>query len=801
MEKHLLTTLLFSFMTSTLCFAQDTPITEVEGEPTTYTREGKAYYPKKYGDDNYIYEGNQGGPMTVVFGTDRQVYFQDPVYGYTHGTYVKGTLSEDGKTITVSLPQVLYNNDGIDIVLAVGKFDEDQKVFKQDKSITEVIYDVTKNEETQTLSLRLTDKMTPLGNFWSDYGDFAGRGEWSTVLTKYIEKTETIEVTEEEKEQLVTVDHPLGGAFWQGETYKFLNDTKISVATTKEESDTILVQGMVPMLPEVWAKGLKKDGVVTFPVQLLTVIDDQKYFLAGLSGDGLNLSPFALVYDEVHNSYTAESKLIVNNSDINYNGSTVLGEYTGIYVGERPALVQLPEGYDPANIMEMPYEATYNNGQGKTKTAGIVNVLFHGEDIYIQGLIKNTPEGWLKGQFNQTQEDVFFPLGQYMGYDAFGNIYAVGDQLDQKDLPSVNVDDPAAIRLAYDSENKSFKLMNNMYASHQAYEINRDDIIYAGMTINEGDMWVAAKQGYENGTAVTAINIATSTAQFSQADNSTNAPKYYNSGQAVRMYAGNTITITSTNKTIGKVAFIFDTSDMKKPVKFEGKEGTFTLTDSIGIWTGDATEVTFFVPNESDNQARIKRIIVFGFDYSTTTVTLPEDDFIVMSYQLKATIVGDNILVNDEEIDNTINVGKHGNDFYFQGLSKDIPEAWVKGTLSENKVTIPNWLLGTYLAYGIYEYEQIFGGAVFNYDPETETFTADSYMTKVPSQDDAYDTEYTQISITKIDTGISSMSSDNENVQYFDLQGHMVQPSAKGLVIQKTLKNDGTTITKKVIRR
>jgi len=797
MEKRLLIALLFSFMTSTLCFAQDAPITEVEGEPTTYTREGKAYYPKKYGDDNYIYEGNQGGSMTIVFGADRQVYLQDPVYGYTHGTYVKGTLSEDGKTITVVLPQVLYDNSGIDVILAVGKFDEDQKIFKRDETITEVIYDIIENEESQTLSLRLTDKMTPLGNFWSDNDEFAGRGEWSTVLTKYIEKTETTEVSQEEKEQLVTEDHPLGGAFWQDGTCKFLDDAKIWVAT-KEGSDTILVQGLVPMLPEVWAKGLKKDGVVTFPVQLLTVKNDQKYFLAGLSGDGQNLAPFTLDYDENLGSYTAESKLIINNSDLNYNNSTILGEYTGIYVGERPALVQLPEGYDPANIMEMPYEATYNNGQGKTETAGVVNVLFHGEDIYIQGLIKNTPEGWLKGQFNQTQEDVFFPLGQYMGYDAFGNVYAVGDQLDQKDLnPLAVVDDPAAIRLSYDSDNQSFRLMNNLYASHQAYEINRDDIIYAGMTINEGDMWVAAKQGYENATDVTAINLGTTNFLFDKATNNNN-PKYYNSGQAVRMYAGNTLTISSTDKAIGTIAFVFDTS---KPAKLDANEGVFTITDSIGIWTGDANSVVFNVPNESGNQARIKRLMVFYFDYSTTTVMLPENDVVVMTYQLKATIEGDGLFTSDEEIDKTIKVIKQENEFYFQGLSKDIPEAWVKGTLSDNKIIVPNWLLGTYLAWGMFEYNQVFGGAEFIYDQETGTITAESYKTLVPSQGEMLDTEYKNITMTMIDNGIMSMSSGNENVFYYDLQGHMVQPSAKGLLIQKTLKNDGTTTTKKVIFR
>jgi hypothetical protein len=321
------------------------------------------------------------------------------------------------------------------------------------------------------LTLNITDKYAPVGNFWELDSAFAGRGEWETVLTRYVEVTETVEVTEEElqnEEVFETVNHPLGGAFWAkgAETYLDINE-QIRVAT---KDDTVYVQGMVPMLPEEWVRGVKKNGVVTFPLQLITVKDDQKYFLSGLSGDGLNMAPFTMLFDEELKSYAAQSKLVVNNSDLYYDESTVWGYYTGVYVGQRPEPVKLPEYIAENEIRQMPYEGVYDNGVRRMSTAGIVNVVNDGDDFYFQGLVKNLPDAWVKGTTDNTGSVIIIPEGQYVGYDAYGNVFAVGDKYYKKDFLvfGESSDDADSVRIAYDYEKPTFRLMSNFYASRKA---------------------------------------------------------------------------------------------------------------------------------------------------------------------------------------------------------------------------------------------------------------------------------------------------------------------------------------------
>ena len=714
-------------LTTTFLCAQNEPITSVDGESYTYTRAGKCFYPKKYGEYNYIYEGSQGGAMTVVYGANKKVYFQDPVYGFIHQTYVEGTLSEDGKTITVPVPQVLYAYDnGIKVVLAVGKFEDDLKEFKIDKTVTEVTYSVEGDNETLTLN-SCGDK-APLGNFWESDGSFAGRGEWETVLTKYVEQTEVQEVTHEEEQRLETYERPMGCAYWDGSAnYTDVNNT-IKVAKLGD-TDTILVQGMVSILPDAWVRGVKKDSIVTFPVQLLKVEEGQKYFLGGISGDGLNLAPFTMYYDETLNSYAAEDRLVVNSSDLAFNDKTLLGYYTGIYVGQRPALVQLPTEITPEKIIDMPYEAVFDNGQNKQPTAGMVAVAFNGQDVYVKGLIKSVPDGWMKGTLDD-QSFVTFNMGQYVGYDAYGNIYAVGDKADRKAYLDIteSVDDPAPVLFYYNSENNTFELKNNLYASHKAQDINRDYVLRAGLTINEGIVWVAAKQEYANASEVAESNISNGVkATFAKADGS-NAPKYYDNDATVRMYAGNTLTITSDEKVIGKIAFVFDTKT-KEPM-LEAKDGDFYISDDMGIWTGDGTSVTFDVINGSGNQARIKSIMVFFFDYSTATVTVPEFASI-MPYEMKAKVSDG--FGGEEDKNIAVKVGFKGNDVYFQGLSEKIPTAWVKGKLSGDTVTIPGWFMGTFENDWGEEKDLTFGEAELVCNKETGDFSTDSYKTKDPN--------------------------------------------------------------------
>ena len=82
----------------------------------------------------------------------------------------------------------------------------------------------------------------------------------------------------------------------------------------------------------------------------------------------------------------------------------------------------------------------------------------------------------------------------------------------------------------------------------------------------------------------------------------TNAPKYYTSGSAMRMYGSNTLTISGA--TISKVEFTFGSSDTpSKEITANG--GTY----SDGTWTGSSSNLMFTIANGSGNR-RIASITI-----------------------------------------------------------------------------------------------------------------------------------------------------------------------------------------------
>lgn len=90
-----------------------------------------------------------------------------------------------------------------------------------------------------------------------------------------------------------------------------------------------------------------------------------------------------------------------------------------------------------------------------------------------------------------------------------------------------------------------------------------------------------------------------------------NAPKYYDSGEAMRCYPKNTITVTADG--ITKIVFKFGTSDGSNTINCN--VGTFN-TDT---WTGNADEVVFTIGGSSGNR-RIQAMTVTrnGLESGTT---------------------------------------------------------------------------------------------------------------------------------------------------------------------------------------
>jgi hypothetical protein len=183
----------------------------------------------------------------------------------------------------------------------------------------------------------------------------------------------------------------------------------------------------------------------------------------------------------------------------------------------------------------------------------------------------------------------------------------------------------------------------------------------------------------------------------------------------------------------------------------EAQDGDFLISDDMGIWTGDNTSVTFNVVNGSGNQARIKSIMVFFFDYSTATVTVPEFASI-MPYEMKAKVSDPSDWFSEpEEKTIAVKVGFKGNDVYFQGLSEKVPTAWVKGKIDGDKVIVPGWFLGSYEELWS-QYDLAFGVAEFAYNTETGAFTTESYKTKDLNafmEDFADIEEFTEVTIAR----------------------------------------------------
>ncbi|MCR5759999.1 MAG: BACON domain-containing protein, partial [Bacteroidales bacterium] len=110
------------------------------------------------------------------------------------------------------------------------------------------------------------------------------------------------------------------------------------------------------------------------------------------------------------------------------------------------------------------------------------------------------------------------------------------------------------------------------------------------------------EQGYTNAQEVSSLTIDGVTLAFSKGTGS-NTPKYYNTGKAVRIYAGGTLTVTAENKNVTGVTFTFGSGD-----------GSNTITADTGSlsgssWTGNDDSVTFTVGGSSGHR-RFAKVVV-----------------------------------------------------------------------------------------------------------------------------------------------------------------------------------------------
>lgn len=112
-----------------------------------------------------------------------------------------------------------------------------------------------------------------------------------------------------------------------------------------------------------------------------------------------------------------------------------------------------------------------------------------------------------------------------------------------------------------------------------------------------------SKQGYADASEVTKIESGKVTVTFDKGSNS-NSSKYYTSGTAIRVYGGNTFTVSvPEGSIISKITLTFGKSDGSNKIKVDG--GKFENNS----WSGSANSVTFTIDGTTGNR-RLQTITV-----------------------------------------------------------------------------------------------------------------------------------------------------------------------------------------------
>lgn len=276
------------------------------GETKTYTRSGGSYY---YDNNSGVQQVAQDGlSMVIVFADDNKVYLKDIISNEVADTWVEGTLSADGKTITVPLGQYIYYMADYDIALCIGIIDFNTTTLRGtvDTTATEVTLSIA---DDGTVSLEGTSVTRLLGgvyktqnSYYSSYNDtYDDFGDYESVYTPTVLETVTPPATLETAEYEFT-----------GTSYMTKEVTTLDVNVGFNGEDVYMQGILAPQqLPEAWAKGTldTTDGSLNFPVQYMGLNNGTLYYLAGYNS-GLAELKLTPAQDE-EDTYTA-AYLMVN---------------------------------------------------------------------------------------------------------------------------------------------------------------------------------------------------------------------------------------------------------------------------------------------------------------------------------------------------------------------------------------------------------------------------------------------------------------------------------------------------------
>lgn len=221
---------------------------------------------------------------------------------------------------------------------------------------------------------------------------------------------------------------------------QYTDKNQEKVAKIAINGSDIYVAGLSYFYPEAYVKGtLASDGTATFPSGQFVGADlFSEVYISSFTLDANN----EVVTCDFKLHYNAEADILTyDRADLIFIGETGVANGTegdllayikgATYTPRSNETTEKAKVEVPADLVTEPYlfTSTYiyfevdDNNQTQTiqePWQAPVKVGLHGDDLYIQGLAGNVPDGWCKATKNAKGQYVV-PAGQYLGdYDVLG---------------------------------------------------------------------------------------------------------------------------------------------------------------------------------------------------------------------------------------------------------------------------------------------------------------------------------------------------------------------------------------------
>lgn len=414
--------LLMSIVTSVWCNA-DIITKRPEGNLKFYQRTSGLTY---LNDGTQLHLQNQAGFTEIVYSTDgKTAWIKNPISGFfpessEECAWVEGSLSGDGKTITVKLGQRIFFDESQNEYIALAVLDKDETAHSTNYLYNTLEVQVKYQIDGDKVSLLNTSEKKILGLVWESDKAWCGFGDYETVYTEY------------ELPESVTPPASMETKTYNLSAIEYMDEKDRMYSTTVEvgfDGDDVYIKGIDKFIPFAWIKGTLSGSTVTFDVQYIgTDPGQRRHFLTGWNGGAVG--PLVLNYYKDLDAFETTSPLIINSNPTMHN---YYAYYRSLYIGDRPDPIEKPEGLKTTRMtMAGKMDNTGLFYRAFTRT---VEIAMDGDQVYFRGLCFSLPEAWALGTLKDGV--VTIPSGQFIGFDESSAIYLHGiskDLVEWQDL-------------------------------------------------------------------------------------------------------------------------------------------------------------------------------------------------------------------------------------------------------------------------------------------------------------------------------------------------------------------------------